>query len=240
MKSFRSILALCIVLAVIGCDASKTPKGESVQEKTSASDWRQEFDMASRDLVSTGTNPYFILEPDFELVFESKDEKLVITVLHDTVEVGGIMTRVVEEREWENGELKEVSRNFFAIDKNTRDVFYFGEAVDDYTDGKITGHSGGWRADDANAKPGLIMPGAPTAGMKYYQEIAPGIAMDRAEVISLGGNFETPAGAFDSCLKIQEGSALKTGEKEFKMYARGVGLLQDEDMLLVKYGFIRK
>lgn len=35
-----------------------------------------------------------------------------------------ILTRVVEEREWKNGKLIEVSRNFFAICDRTKDVFY--------------------------------------------------------------------------------------------------------------------
>ena len=44
-------------------------------------------------------------------------------------------------------------------------------------------HKGAWLADknDKNgAKAGLMMPGKPKVGMKYYQEIAPGVAMDRA------------------------------------------------------------
>jgi hypothetical protein len=43
---------------------------------------------------------------------------------------------------------------------------------------------------------------------------------------------------FDKCLKTKEGSALKIWEKEFKIYAEGIGLIQDGNMLLVKYGFI--
>jgi len=36
----------------------------------------------------------------------------------------------VEEREEVDGELKEISRNFFAICREHGDVFYFGEEVD--------------------------------------------------------------------------------------------------------------
>lgn len=161
-------------------------------------------------------------------------------MLDETVKVGNVTTRVVEEREWKNENLIEVSRNFFAICTDTKDVFYFGEEVDDYKDGQITGHGGAWRADQPGTKPGLIMPGSPRVGMKYYQEIAPRVAMDRAEVINLEANLKTPAGTFRNCLKTQEGSALKPQEKEFKIYAAGIGLIKDGDMLLTKHGFIDK
>ena len=69
---------------------------------------------------------------------------------------------------------------------------------------------------------------------------SPKVAMDRAEVISLNETLKTPAGTFDKCLKTQEGSALEPTEKEFKTYAPGIGLIQDEDLLLTRYGFIKK
>jgi hypothetical protein len=74
--------------------------------------------------------------------------------------------------------------------------------------------------------------------MKYYQEIAPGAAMDRAEGLNLDQEFRTPAGDFSNTLKTQEGTALNLLEKEFKIYAPGIGLIQDQRFLLAKYGFI--
>jgi hypothetical protein len=44
--------------------------------------------------------------------------------------------------------------------------------------------------------------------MKYYQEIAPGVAMEMAEVLSLDQLFKTPAGDFPNSLNTQEGTAL--------------------------------
>ncbi|TDI84502.1 MAG: hypothetical protein E2O78_06180 [Caldithrix sp.] len=207
--------------------------------------WQEEFGISERTLVPTGRNQYFILEPGFQLVLEGKTgflgrnyEKLSITVLDETKKVKGVITRVVEEREWKNGNLIEVSRNFFAICERTNDVFYFGENVDMYKDGKLVSHHGAWLAGKNRARAGLIMPGKPRVGMKYYQEIAPAAAMDRAEILSLDYMFETPAGSFSKCLKTKEGSALNLLEREFKTYAPGIGLVQDEKLLLTKYGFI--
>ncbi len=199
--------------------------------------WQKEFGISERSLVPSGRNRYFVLEPGFRLVLESKKEKLWITILNETKEVGGVTTRVVEEREWKNGKLVEVSRNFFAIDPETGDVFYFGEEVDMYKNGALNSHSGAWLAGENGAKPGLIMPGEPKVGMKYYQELAPGVAMDRAEIISLDETFQTPVSTFSNCLKTEEGTALNFFEKEYKTYASGIGLIQDQKLRLTEYGF---
>jgi len=105
------------------------------------SSYKNNFDISNRSLVSSGRNDYFILEPGFQIVLEGStgflgmtDAKLVITVLDETKEVDGFITRVVEEREWKNDELHEVARNFFEIDNETGDVFYFGEEVDFYSE----------------------------------------------------------------------------------------------------------
>ena len=74
--------------------------------------------------------------------------------------------------------------------------------------------------------------------MKYYQEIAPGVAMDRAEVVSLTETCETPAGKFPNCLKVKEGSALEFWAREYKYHAPGIGLVRDEDLELVSYGYV--
>lgn len=200
--------------------------------------WQKEFGISERTLVPTGRNQYFILEPRFQLVLESENEKLAITVLDETREVDGVVTRVVEEREWKKGNLVEVSRNFFAIDPETADVFYFGEEVDMYNEGKLSSHQGAWLAGRNGARAGLMMPGKPKPGMKHYQEIAPGVAMDRAEIIDLDQTLKTPAGSFSKCLKTREGTSLNIFEKEFKTYAPGIGLIQDQTLLLTGHGFI--
>ncbi len=148
--------------------------------------------------------------------------------------IGGVKTRVIEEREEKDGELAEVSRNFFAICKEHGDVFYFGEEVDDYKDGKIVAHGGAWRADEPDSKAGIIMPGTILLGARHYQEISPK-AMDRAEIIADDVTMTTPAGTFRNCIRVEETSGLDPDEKYYKTYAPGVGIIQDEDLLLVRY-----
>jgi hypothetical protein len=202
--------------------------------------YQDEFDLSKCKLQSSGRNDYFILEPGFQLLLQGGDTRLQITVLDETRMVAGVTTRVVEEREWKNGKLYEVSRNYFALCEQTKDVFYFGEHVDFYENGKVTKHDGTWLAGENGNRPGLMMPGSPKPKMKYYQETAPGVAMDRAEIISLDETCTTPAGTFKRCMKVKEGSALEFFAKEFKYHAPGIGLVRDEDLVLVKYGFVGK
>jgi hypothetical protein len=201
------------------------------------------FRVEAGDFSSTGANPYFILEPGYVLVLEGKDEgedvRLTITVLDETKKVTGIETRIVEEREEADGKLKEVSRNFFAISKRTNGVYYFGEDVDIYKDGKAVSHDGAWVAGEKGARFGLMMAGVPLLGARYYQEVAPGIAMDRAEIVSLTDTLETPAGKFENVLKIEESTPLEKG-KEYKCYAAGIGLIQDGPLKLTRHGRARK
>ena len=203
-------------------------------EKKEGNKWTDSFDIENRTFSSTGRNRYFILEPGYQLVLKSDAEKVTITVLDETKIIGDVETRVVEEREEVNGQLKEVSRNFFAICKEHGDVFYFGEEVDDYKNGKVVGHSGAWRADEKDSKADIIMPGTILLGARHYQEIAPN-AMDRAEIIHDNVTMKTPAGTFNNCIKVVETSGLDPDDKCYKTYAPGVGLIQDEDLLLSSY-----
>ena len=201
--------------------------------------WTTSFGQENCTFLSTGKNPFFILEPGYQLVLESEREKVAITVLNETRMIGGVETRVVEEREEENGKLKEISMNFFVICKEHGDVFYFGEEVDIYENDRIVRHSGEWRADEPDSRAGIMMPGTIFLGARYYQEISPN-AMDRAEIMSNNEKMQTPAGTFKNCLLTEETSALESDEECYKTYAPGIGLIQDEDLLLTRHGYINK
>lgn len=215
-------------------------KAHRIGGKAQESTYTDIFEVDPSEWSSTGRNPYFVLEPGWVLVLQGKEGKtvidLVITVLDETKKVDGVETRIVEERESEDGEIVEISRNYFAISKRTNDVYYFGEDVDIYKNGKVVNHSGAWWSGKNGARYGLMMPGTPLLGAKYYQEIAPEVAMDRAEVLGLREKIETPAGTFEKCLKTLETTPLEKGAKDHKFYAPGVGLIVDGPCRLVKYG----
>jgi hypothetical protein len=227
-----------VAVLMVAAAVSTACGGQSSEEAFADPSWQKQFGISECRLEPMGRNRYFILEPGFQLVLEGGGERLAITVLDRTKTVSGITTRVVEEREWQDEELVEVSRNFFAVCPTTKDAFYFGEEVDDIQDGEVVGHGGAWLAGESGARAGMIMPGNPRIGMRYYQEIAPGVALDRAEILSVDEILQTPAGTFSNALKTQEGSALHTDEKEFKTYAPGIGLIQEQSLLLTEHGFV--
>jgi hypothetical protein len=202
--------------------------------------WVDTFTVDKADFVSAGSNTYFRLEPGYTLVLADGNERLVITVLNETRLVDGVETRIVEERESKGGKLVEVSRNYFAFNTSDRGAYYFGEEVDIYKDGKIVDHEGAWESGKNGARFGLMMPGHVVMGTRYYQEVAPGVAMDRAEIVGLDETLKTPAGEFKNCLKVKETTPLEPFARESKVYAPGIGLIKDGSLRLVEYGMPKK
>jgi len=198
--------------------------------------WVDSFAVDKKDFVSVGANDYFRLEPGWVLVLEKAKERLVITVLDETRLVDGVETRIVEERETKGGQLVEISRNFFAFNTADRGVYYFGEEVDIYKNGKVVRHEGAWESGKNGARFGLMVPGRPQVGARFYQEVAPGVAMDRAKIVALDASLRTPAGEFTGCLEFVETTPLEPFARDTKIYAPGVGLVRDGSLLLVEYG----
>ncbi len=189
--------------------------------------WRDRFDVSKADLLPTGSNPYITMQPGRVLKLTHGIDTLTVTVLPDIQDVDGVRAGVLEERETKDGRLVEVSRNFFATDRNTGDVYYFGEDVDNYKNGKVISHESAWRAGELGARFGLMIPAKPIVGQKFFQEIAPKVAMDRVEVVSINETVRTPAGTFEHCVHLRETTPLES-DVSHKYYAPGVGLIKDD------------
>ncbi len=249
LKTLGLVFIFIFAVSLMVCEKKKEQKVSNAESKESESkvnktDWKKSFDVEPEKFTTTGENDHFILKPGYKLTLQGeengKNVVLTITVLNETKIIDGFETRVVEEKESREGKLVEISRNYFALDKGNNDIYYFGEMVDIYKDSKIVSHEGAWESGKEGAKLGLMIPAKIEVGKKYYQEIAPNLAMDRAEIISNSETLETPAGKFENCLKIEETTPLEPGVKEYKIYAPGIGLIKDGSLLLVKYGFQKK
>ena len=239
-------VSFCVATMVVTCTWLGLSHGIAMAQDEEPQ-FTLEFDLEGCEgFEAKGANRYFILNPGYQLVLEGEEEgdavRLVITVLHQTEkivlpDIGMVKTRVVEEQHSVNGKLVEVSRNFFAICDETNDVYYFGEEVDIFlSDGTIS-HDGSWRAGVAGAMPGIIMPGTFLLGSRYFQERAPGVAMDRAEHVEMGLEVETEAGTFEKCVRVVETTPLEPGAESEKIYCPGVGLVGDNAVELVEFGF---
>ncbi|MCG4452200.1 hypothetical protein LJY18_02645 [Pseudomonas sp. MMS21-TM103] len=214
-------------------------------------EYTDSFPLGECDFASVGENQYFPLQPGREAHFNNAQcvaegectevEELVIRVLDDTRDVTlaingeatTVTTRIVEERETANGQLVEISRNFFAECAASQDVYYFGEEVDIYQAGVIVSHEGEWLAGTDAALPGIIMPGgAFLLGSRYFQEVAPEVAMDRAEHIAADLSLEVAAGAMEGCVEVEESTELDRKSLSTKIYCPGAGLVVDDDLEL--------
>ena len=202
-------------------------------------EYTQEFRLEDCTFANRGRNPFFVLEPRYWLRLEGVEGRdrvdVTITVLEDTQSIDGVETRVVEERELVNGELEEVSRNFFAICTETNNVVYLGEDVDIDDAGVVVSHEGAWRAGVGGARPGLIMPGTYLLGSMYFQEIAPDIAMDRGLNTAMNLTEVTPAGSFSECVEVFETTPLEPSARSTKAYCPGIGLVRDDELRLVDW-----
>ncbi len=250
MKINHGIMLL-VILSVIfasGCTGTRDLDEKIDEQPTDEMNgqeqiWIDSFNMEECNFSSTGENEYFILKPGYQLTLEGPDEdnnsvKLIITILNATRTIDGVETRVMEERESVNGVLEEISWNFFAICTQTQDVYYFGEDVDIYEEGEVVSHDGAWKAGIDDARAGIMMHGTNQVGYRYYQEVAPDIALDRAEIITDRATLETPSGNFTHVLKIKETTPMEPDAMEYKFHAPGIGLIKDEELLLTSYEFI--
>lgn len=184
-------------------------------------------------------NGFFPLVVGSELVLEGEDDEgtfitVEITVLDETEVVAGVTTRVVEEAESEDGEIIEISRNFYAQAPDGT-VCYFGEDVDIFEDGEIVSHEGEWRAGENGNLPGIIMPGNPVVGMIFQQEFAPGIAEDQSEIVALGETISVPAGVFSDTLSALDCNPIQFDGFDDKVYVDGIGLAIDNEVELISF-----
>ena len=191
------------------------------------------------DFSTNITNPLFPLSSLGTKVFEGQDTdpdtgelidtRLESVVLGKTRKVAGVQVLVLEEKAFADGELVERALDFFAQHQDGT-VYYFGELVDNYENGKIVDHAGTWLAGKNGAEPGIIMPADPFVGQTFNQENAPGVAEDRSRVLALDENVKTPAGKFRGCAKFEDTNPLDPqSTAEFKWYCPDVGLVRDED-----------
>ena len=229
--------SLLVAFLLLGCGDSGGGGGgeEDVCPETN-------LDIAVCDPIAGGPfsliidNDFFPLEVGSEFVLEGEEDgvtiRVEITVLDETEEIAGVTTRVVEEAEYEDGELVEVSWNFYAQAPDGT-VCYFGEDVDIYEGGVVVSHEGQWRAGEKGNLPGILMPGDPDVGMVFNQELAPGQAEDISEVIAFGETITVPAGTFDDTLAMEDCNPLAGAEKDTKVYVREIGLAIDEEVELL-------
>jgi hypothetical protein len=189
------------------------------------------------------TNPLHPFPPGAVKVFAgSKDKaKTVIVDIYKsdtrTFQLAGadVPCHVLQETEFEGGQLSEISQNFFA-QADDGAVYYFGEVVDEYENGVVASHEGSWLVggpttpgdppETANAStPGLFMPASPAVGDTFKPEDLLPVVDETDTVKAVGKAVGVPAGRFANAIQVLETSQLP-GAPETKWYAPGIGVLK--------------
>jgi hypothetical protein len=231
--SALALVSCTVVAAALTVPAMVRGKGNAEESFTTT------FHLDRCTWATNGGNLFFSLVPGTQHILEGEESgemiRTEITVLSQTRQVGRVPTRVIEEKHFVDGELDEISRNFYSMCREAGSVFYFGEEVDFYQDGQVVGHEGAWLAGVNGAQAGVYMPGLPLLGARYYQEIAPEAALDRAEVTSLTADADVPFGSFQDCLETVETTPLEPGAEGVKIYCPDIGIVDDEGQVLISY-----
>lgn len=177
--------------------------------------------------VAEVTNPYFAFARGKVFRYESETEEgnelIVVEITNENKVIQGVAATVVHDRVFLDGELIEDTFDWYAQDK-AGNVWYFGEDSKTLEEGIVVSTEGSWEAG-VNGNAGIVMLANPRIGLKYQQEDASGIAEDMAKVLSLSKTVSVPFGTFSNCLQTAEWTPLEPGEREFKFYKPGVGLV---------------
>jgi hypothetical protein len=179
------------------------------------------------------TNPWLPLASLKQDILEGKEDGKTVRVertakpdLHKTFKVGGqtVETLVFEDREFEDGKIAEVTMDYFAqADDGT--VYYLGEDVDTYEDGKITGHEGAWLFGKDTKKLDVLFPAHPKVGDQFKSEDVSKTISELDEIISVSETVTTPLETYKNCVKIKE--LYPDGSIEYKYFAPGVGCVRE-------------
>lgn len=184
------------------------------------------------DFSTTITNPYWPMRPGSRWVYRETDttgvsQRVVITVTNRTKLIAnGVTARVVRDVVTEKGVPVEITDDWYAQDKGGN-IWYLGEDVRNYEDGKLVDRSGSFEAGVDGAQAGIAMPARPVPGLTYRQEYYKGEAEDKAAVVTVGQErVQVPYGFFDKrVLMTRDLVPTEPKVQELKFYARGVGLL---------------
>ncbi len=184
------------------------------------------------DFTTTIDNPYWPMKPGNTWVYRETDttgarEKVVVKVTHKTKRIAnGVLARVIRDTVTEKGVPVEVTDDWYAQDSKGN-IWYLGEYVTNYDEGKVVDHSGSFEAGVDGAQAGIAMPADPVPGLSYRQEYFKGEAEDKASVVSVRQEqVEVPFGFFRrDVLMTRDLVPTEPRVQELKFYARGVGPL---------------
>jgi hypothetical protein len=186
-------------------------------------------DINPEDFTVKIDNRFFPLPPGVTFIYkgnrEGRKQRDEFTITDRTIVIAGVTCRVVHDKVFERGILRENTFDYFAQDRDGN-VWYFGEDTEELDKkGRVVSTEGTWRAGVNGAQPGVIMEAHPRVNDHYFQEQAAPLAQDEAVVLKLHETVAVPLAKFTNCLETKEFTQLEPGNVEHKFYAPGIGFV---------------
>ena len=215
----RSLLALTAVLVSLAVGLSSSQAVGPDQSKAEFSD--------PTDI----DNRYYPLTEFDRCVLRGEEDGARVRVVRKPLERTKRFTHngerfhaaVIRDSEFEDGELVERTFDYFAQDDRGT-VWYLGEDVNEIENGKVVGHGGAWLYGKDTNKMGVGMPANPHVGSRWRHEDVPGGPFESDKVVAILDKATVRGKAYDDVVKVRERTS---DEIEFKLYAPGVGNIQE-------------
>jgi hypothetical protein len=178
-------------------------------------------------------NKYSPLVPGTQYTLEGTTiegtHTVVLVVTDLTKVIDGVRTRVLWDRDFQDGALTESELAFQAQDDQAN-VWVLGEYPEEYDDkGKFVGAPSTWISGIDQAEAGVLVPGRPRVGSDPFLEgKSPSIDFyDCGQVSSISEKVSVPTGNYKNVLLVNEWAPLEQdGGIQLKYYAPGVGNVQ--------------
>lgn len=130
-----------------------------------------------------------------------------------------IDTAIIQYVAYLDGRIHEVALDWYA-QADDGSVWYFGEDVFNYEDGKVADTKGTWIANETTPA-AMIMPAQPRVGDVYRPENAPGAAFEEVRVDKVDQQLAGPSGKITGAIEVNE--LHMDGTREGKVFAPGYG-----------------
>lgn len=235
-RTFRALTGAGIALILLGCaggglgdppsPASPTPS-EPIPTNTAPDSARVDLEPPTFSNPTAITNPLFgvsDVEQAVQLGVDAGETlRVEVTLLPETRVIewdgGQIEARVHHFMAYLDGRIAESALDFYA-QADDGSVWYLGEEVDNYEDGRVVNNDGTWLAG-RDGPAGMIMPADPQVGDVYRPENIPGLVFEEVTVQAVDQTVEGPRGPVEGAIAIQE--LLMDGTLEDKVFAPGYG-----------------
>ncbi len=183
---------------------------------------------ASPSFVLTVDHPYLPLEPGTLRTYKGEDEgrlwQEVVSTMDETRVIRGVRCTGVVEEVFIEGELLEVTTEWYAQDVEGS-VWKFGEESLELEDGHLVRSEDSWIAGVGGGVQWKAFPADANVGDRFVGYTPDG--EDTFEVVSLTATAAVPAGLFQNCLQIIENPE-DAEDTDIILYARGVGRVSEQ------------